>query len=100
VHLTVAQKGEGVPDLIAALDRHAQYLEASGDLQKRRRERLREQVAEVTEYRIRKRLWSDPEVRAFVDEVLPRIERGEVSPYGIADELLVKGAPAITRDSR
>ncbi|HEX9562621.1 MAG TPA: methylmalonyl Co-A mutase-associated GTPase MeaB [Gemmatimonadaceae bacterium] len=95
---TVAQKGEGIADLVAALDRHARYLESSGELRRRRRRRLREQVVEVAEYRLRKRLWSDPVVRQFVEDMLPHIERGDVSPYGIADELLVKGAPAIIRD--
>jgi len=96
---TIAQKGEGIADLVNALDRHARYLEASGELRERRRRRLREQVVEVAEQRLHRRLWRDPSVQAFVEEMLPRLERGEVSPYGIADELLAKGAPAITRDS-
>lgn len=94
---TVAQQGTGVEELAAALDRHARYLRASGTLRARRLRRLREQLVDVVEYRLRKRLWDDPAVRRFVDEVLPRIERGELSPFGVADELLAKGAPAITR---
>ena len=42
---------------------------------------------------------NDTQVLELIDAVLPRIERGEVSPYGIADELLAKGAPAIARTS-
>lgn len=99
VVLTVAHKGDGVPELTALLDRHHHYLEASGLLRERRRRRLREQVMDVAEYRLRGRLWNDREVLAFVDTMLDRIERGEVSPYGIADELLIKGAPAIARTS-
>jgi LAO/AO transport system kinase len=99
VVLTVAHKGEGIPDLAGFLDRHQRYLEDSGDLRVRRRRRLREQVMDVAETRLRRRLWNDAEVLAFVDGVIPRIENGEVSPYGIADELLMKGAPAIARTS-
>jgi LAO/AO transport system kinase len=99
VMTAVAQKGEGVAELVAALDRHAHYLEASGELRERRRKRLREQVADAVEFRLRTRLWSDPAVREFVDGMLPRLERGEISPWGIANELLVKGAPAIIRES-
>ena len=54
---------------------------------------------DVAEYRLHRRFWNDREVLAFIDAVIPRIERGEVSPYGITDELLVKGAPAIARTS-
>ena len=114
VVLTVAQKGEGIAELAEHVDRHWRYLEGGmmqggqggelqgeegSELQKRRRRRLREQVMDVAEYRLRRRLWNDPQVLAFIDSVIPRIERGEVSPYGIADELLAKGAPAIARTS-
>src|SRR5688572_17204141 len=99
VVLTTAHKGEGIADLAGFLDRHHHYLEEGGELRERRRRRLREQVMDVADYRLRRRLWSDEQVMAFVDSVIPRIERGEVSPYGIADELLIKGAPAIARTS-
>src|SRR5687767_4965388 len=99
VVLTTAHKGEGIADLAGFLDRHHHYLEDGGELRERRRRRLREQVMDVADYRLRRRLWSDEQVMAFVDSVIPRIERGEVSPYGIADELLIKGAPAIARTS-
>lgn len=99
VVLTVAHRGDGTAELAVLLDRHHHYLEAGGGLRERRRRRLREQVMDVAEYRLRRRLWDDSAVLAFVDEVIPRIERGEVSPYGIADELLIRGAPAIARIS-
>jgi LAO/AO transport system kinase len=95
---TVAQKGLGVEDVIGALDRHARYLESSGELRVRRRRRLREQVVEVAEARVRKRLWSDPAVVQLLDDVLPRIERGETSPYGVVDELLALGASVVGSD--
>lgn len=94
---TVAHKGEGIDAVIDAVDRHFAYLEASGELRARRLRRLREQVVDVAEQRMRRRLWSDAAVRQFVDESLPGIERGEQSPYSIADELLDRGAQALAR---
>jgi LAO/AO transport system kinase len=109
VVLTTAHKGEGIADLAGFLDKHQSYLEgaagtggadgAATELQRRRRRRLREQVMDVAEYRLRRRLWGDSKVLEFIETVIPRLERGEVSPYGIADELLTIGAPAITRTS-
>lgn len=93
----VASKGEGISAVVDALDRHARYLEASGELQRRRRRRLREQVMEVAEFRLRRRLWSDAGVMGYVESMLPRIERGELSPYSIADAVLAKGAEVIAR---
>ena len=94
---SVATSGEGIEALADALERHFQYLESGGELQQRRRRRLREQIVDVAEHRLRRRLWSDAGVREFIDAMLPRIEAGEVSPFGIADELLARGATAIAR---
>jgi LAO/AO transport system kinase len=94
---SVAVTGEGIDALAEALDRHFRYLEASGELQRRRRRRMREQIVDVAEHRLRRRLWNDAAVREFIDAMLPRIEAGEVSPFGIADELLARGATAIAR---
>lgn len=97
---TVATKGEGVDAVVASLDRHFRYLEASGELRNRRRRRLREQIVAVAEHRVRRRLWNDAGVQEFMETMLPRIESGELSPYSIADELLTRGTDAIARTDR
>ncbi|HJU73247.1 MAG TPA: methylmalonyl Co-A mutase-associated GTPase MeaB, partial [Gemmatimonadaceae bacterium] len=55
---TVAAKGEGIADLVTALDRHWRYLESSGELRTRRRQRLKEQVLQIAEGRLRRRVWN------------------------------------------
>lgn len=89
---TVAAKGEGVEEVVEALDRHARYLEASGELARRRRDRWREQVIEVAEQRLRRRVWGNAGIQAFIEGQLPAIASGTTSPFGIADELLRRGA--------
>jgi LAO/AO transport system kinase len=89
---TVAAKGEGVDALVDALDRHARYLAESGTLRVRRRRRLRERVVEVAELRVRQRLWGDAATNAWVDGRLPELERGTVTPFTVADELLSRSA--------
>ncbi|MGQ0647519.1 MAG: methylmalonyl Co-A mutase-associated GTPase MeaB [Gemmatimonadaceae bacterium] len=94
---TVAASGEGIPELLDALDRHARYLDASGELQRRRRARWREQVVEVAEHRLRRRVWENPSIRGFIETQLPAIEAGMLSPFGIADELLHRGADLLRK---
>jgi LAO/AO transport system kinase len=94
---TVAAKGEGMDDLITALDRHYRYLEASGELRRRRRQRLREQVIDVTEHKLRQRLWRDDGTNAFVDAALPALESGDATPFTVADELLTRSVHLLTR---
>ena len=89
---TVALKGEGIPEVVGALDRHYRYLETSGELQRRRRARWREQVIDVAEHRLRRRLWEDKGMRQFIEDQLPDIEAGVRSPFHIADDLLRRGA--------
>src|SRR5579859_3469554 len=46
---TVASQGEGIGDVVAALDRHRMYLESSGKLLERRRRRLTERTRSLVE---------------------------------------------------
>jgi len=94
---TVASKGEGIAELIDALDRHFRYLGASGELTRRRRARWREQILEVAEQRLRRRVWGDAGIQAFIEAALPDVEAGTSTPFGIADELLRRGAGILTR---
>ena len=93
----VASAGEGVPDLVEALDRHFAYLERGGELRERRRRRLRERVIDVVEHKVRRRLWSDERTNAWLDERLSELETGATNPFAIADELLTRSADILTR---
>jgi LAO/AO transport system kinase len=94
---TVASKGEGIAELTSALDRHFRYLETSGELRRRRRQRLREQVVTVTEHKLRQRLWRDDETNAFLDSALEALESGAATPFTVADELLTRSVHLLTR---
>ena len=92
----VGTSAEGILDLLAALDRHFAYLEASGMLKTRRSARLRERVVYVAERRIRKRLWNDPATNAWIDGRIPELEAGRTTPYAVADALLAQSGPLLT----
>jgi LAO/AO transport system kinase len=97
---TVAVKGEGVEDVVAALDRHFGYLERSGMLGARRRARLRERVVDVVQERVRTRLWQDAETNAWLEARLPELEVGATNPFAVADELLARSGNLLTRMDR
>ena len=94
---TVAATGQGIDELVEALDRHFRYLERSGTLRARRRARLRERVVEVVEDKTRRRLWGDAATNAWLEERLPALEAGQSTPFGIADALLSRSADLLTR---
>lgn len=93
---TMAEKGDGVPELVASIDRHFDYLERSGDLAARRRARLRERVIDVVESRVRTRLWSDANTNRWLDDQLPALESGASNPFEIADALLARSGALVT----
>jgi LAO/AO transport system kinase len=94
---TVASQGEGIADLVTALDRHFRYLETSGELRRRRRQRLREQVVTVTEHKLRQRLWRDDGTNAFLDSALTALETGSATPFTVADALLSRSGNLLTQ---
>ena len=93
---TIGLEGQGIPELAEALDRHFRYLETSGQLQFRRRARLRERVVDVVEAKTRQRLWSDDETSAWLEARLPQLESGAATPFEIADALLARSADLLS----
>ena len=79
-----------------ALERHFAYLERSGTLQRRRRERLRERVVDAVEQRMRARLWRDASVNEWLEGRLPALERGETTPLAEAESLIARAVAAGT----
>ncbi|MDQ6919559.1 MAG: methylmalonyl Co-A mutase-associated GTPase MeaB [Candidatus Dormibacteraeota bacterium] len=81
---TVASRGEGIPELRKAVDRHQAYLASSGEGEQRRRRRLEEEaadlVAEWSRVAARRLLRNNPKLRRKLDT--------EQAPYGAAEAIL------------
>jgi LAO/AO transport system kinase len=88
VVLTVAAKGDGVADLLAALDRHHEWLAASGTLDERRRRRLLDRTREVVDRATRRWIWQETRADQRIGERLDEIVAGRLSPYDVAAEVL------------
>ena len=88
VVLTVAAKGEGIDELVRALDAHHAALEASGELIERRKRRFLERTREVVERAARRWVWTDTGAQKHIDERIDDIVAGRVSPYEVAAEVL------------
>src|SRR5882724_5960804 len=88
VFTTVASKGEGVAELIAALDRHHAWLAESGTLAERRRRRLLDRTREVVDRATRRWVWEETLADRRIGERIDEIVAGSVSPYDVAAEVL------------
>ena len=85
---TIAAKGEGVAELVAALDRHWEALVTGGALVGRRKERLRQRTREVVERAARQWIWQESGAEQVIGERLDDIADGRLSPYDVAAEVL------------
>ncbi|HEX7050997.1 MAG TPA: methylmalonyl Co-A mutase-associated GTPase MeaB [Longimicrobiales bacterium] len=85
---TVAESGEGVPELVGALDAHMAWLSGSGELGRRRRARLAERVREVVLRTLKEWVWLDRGGEAVLEEALPALEAGRETPYELAARIV------------
>jgi LAO/AO transport system kinase len=88
VVLTVAAKGEGIDQVIAALDRHHEWLARSGTLEQRRRRRLLERTREVVDRVARRWMWGETQAEQVITDRLDQVVDGRLSPYDVATEVL------------
>jgi LAO/AO transport system kinase len=85
---TTAQTGEGVPELLEAVDRHREYLDESGQLRIRQRGRAAVRIREVTERSLRGILWGSEAIAGVLDDGLDRIQQGTATPYSVSASIL------------
>src|SRR5690606_12468550 len=84
---TVASRGEGGEDLMRALDAHLRHLEESGELERRRLARAREEIETLAVTALRARL-ADVHGSAHLDTLAADVLAGRSDPYTAADTLL------------
>ena len=78
---TVATAGQGIDDLVAALDRHDAWLDASGERSRRRLARARDEVTALAFGALARRL-------SVPDALAARVAEGRLDPLTAAEELL------------
>jgi len=83
---TVASRGEGVAELVAALDAHRQWSDGSGERDRRRVARAEAEIEAVAVTRLRARI-RDAHGGAELPDLAKRVVAGELDPYAAADEL-------------
>ena len=84
---TVASKGEGVDEVVAALERHREHLVSSGDLERRRLRRARDEIEAIAVTALREQ-WRGVHENAALDELAAEVVAGDSDPYAAADLLL------------
>jgi LAO/AO transport system kinase len=83
----VAVRGEGIDDVVAAIEKHRRWLDEHGELQARRERRAAAEIEAIAVGVLRERMGT---LRggAALGVLAARVAAGELDPYAAADDLL------------
>lgn len=84
---TVAARGEGIDEVVEALEKHRAWMEERGVLAERRAARAAHEVVTIAVTALRERI-ADLHGNARLSALAERIVAGETDPYSAADELI------------
>jgi LAO/AO transport system kinase len=84
---TVAARGEGIEDVTDALDEHRDWMNRSGERDRRRQSRAEAEIEAITLEQVRARI-GDIRGQSTLPELAKRVVAGELDPYTAADDLV------------
>ena len=78
----------GMDELFEALEKHHQYLGESGELQRRRKARRREELLSRIEYEVRRRLMTKARTDSAFAHFLEEVSEGKIDPHAASVQIL------------
>jgi LAO/AO transport system kinase len=84
---TVAATGEGIDDLLGAIERHRDWMAEHGELGQRRTRRARSEIEAIALETLRARI-GDLRGGGTLDALAKRVTAGDLDPYAAADTLV------------
>jgi LAO/AO transport system kinase len=84
---TVAVRGEGLDEVVEAIDKHRAWMERAGELARRRGRRARDEIEAIAVTALRRR-FGDVHGDARLDVLAEKVLTGELDPYAAADEII------------
>lgn len=88
IERTIASEGKGIEDVVNSLNEHRKYLEESGVLEERRRERVKSEMAEMIQDRISRRVMGEITQTGKFADYVERIHERETDPYTVVDSIV------------
>jgi LAO/AO transport system kinase len=85
---TQALTGVGLSELFQAIETHHQFLTDSGELERRRKERRREELLSRVEYEVRRRLTTKARTDTAFAQFLEDVSEGKIDPHTASAKIL------------
>lgn len=84
---TVAARGQGIDEVMEALDKHVAWMEETGALRQRRVRRAGDEIESIALQQLRARM-GDLRHGNGVDELAAAVVDGKTDPYAAADQVV------------
>lgn len=84
---TQASEGKGIEEVAAYIQKHREFLESSGELERKRKSRLESRIREIVENQLRIEFWTSERSRKL-HEKLDLLFQRRSNPYDVAAGLL------------
>jgi LAO/AO transport system kinase len=84
---TVAARGEGISEVVAAIEKHRSWMDTHGELHRRRAARAEAEVEAIALETVRRK-FAQIHGAAALAELASRVAAGKLDPYTAADELV------------
>lgn len=85
---TTAVKGEGIDEVMAAIDRHRAFLGTNDRMEKKRIESLENRIALAVDEKLKERFWQNSHTREKLNSLVKQVASGKKSPYQAAHEMI------------
>lgn len=85
----IATTGEGVKEVVGAIQNHHKYLVDSGGIHQNRERRCCAQLENIVEYSFMRKLFVDPEERVLFNQLVKDVNERKTDPYTAAERLIL-----------
>jgi LAO/AO transport system kinase len=87
VLMSVANRDEGIEDVLKAIESHRSYIERTGELEQKRIEGYKNRIHMVVEEKLKEYFWRNNYIQDRFDAIFEQVKEGTKSPYQAAREL-------------
>ncbi len=86
----IATTGEGVEELVKAIQQHHEYLVTSGKIKQNQERRFCAQLETIVEHSFMRKLFVDPEERKLFQKLVQEVCERKTDPYTAAERLILQ----------
>lgn len=85
---TVASQSEGIRELVATIDEHIAFVNQSGELEKRRTQRTRNEMLALLQESVSRQILNKTNADGQFDALVKAVENREKDPYEVVEKIL------------